>query len=68
MELIVFVCLVANAAVCEEQHLSVALEPVPQSLCMAKAMPHLAQWAGDHPQFVIKKWRCAVPGMDGREI
>ncbi len=68
MELIVFVCLAANAAVCEEQHLSVAMEPVPQSLCMVKAMPHLAQWAGDHPQFIIKKWRCGVPGEDGRDI
>jgi hypothetical protein len=68
VELVVFVCLAANVATCEEQHLSVALEPVPQSTCMMKAMPYLAKWAGDHPQFVIKKWRCAVAGADGEDI
>lgn len=68
MEIVVFVCLAANAAVCEEQHVSVALEPVPQTTCMMKAMPYLAQWAGEHPRYVIKKWRCAVPGVDGQQI
>jgi hypothetical protein len=67
VELVVFVCLAANVAICEEHHVSVALEPVPNSICMMKAMPHLAKWAGEHPQYVIRKWRCAVPGMD-REI
>lgn len=68
MELVLMICLAATGASCEERHLSVALEPVPQSQCLVKAIPFLAQWAGEHPQYLIKRWRCAVAGTEGSDI
>lgn len=68
MELVLIICMLARGDVCEERHLSVAVEPVPNSVCMTKAIPYLAQWAGEHPTWVIKRWRCAVAGADGEDI
>lgn len=68
MELVLLICLAAQGAACEERHISVAVDPVPQSTCMTKAIPFLAAWAGEHPQWVIKRWRCAVAGTEGQRI
>jgi len=68
VQLVLIICMLTQAEVCEERHLSVGIEPVPGTVCMTKAIPYLAQWAGEHPKWVIKRWRCAVAGADGRSI
>jgi hypothetical protein len=68
VELVLIICLMSRGDTCEERHLSVALEPVAETVCMTKAIPYLAQWAGEHPQWKIKRWRCTVAGTEGRSI
>ena len=57
IELIVTVCAVASPATCEETHLTFTSAISPQQCTMA-AMPHIAQWVGDHPKWKAVKWRC----------
>ena len=33
-----------------------------------KAMPYIAQWAGEHPNLTVTRWRCVRPGAEGDKI
>ncbi|MFJ5487382.1 hypothetical protein ACIKTA_07065 [Hansschlegelia beijingensis] len=32
-------------------------------MCMVAAVPVLAEWAGDHPEWQISRWKCERPGQ-----
>ena len=66
VDLIVFVCALANPAACKEQHLVFDLQGS-LNACMMQAQPYLAQWADDHPDVRIMRWRCAWPDRGGQE-
>lgn len=67
VELIVMVCSTFAPGACSEKHF---LFETPGSLntCMMQALPYLAQWAGEHPNDRIAKWRCAWPSQEGRNL
>ena len=58
MDLVMLVCLAAQPAACREQRLEfVAAAPV---ACLTAAPAAIAQFAGDHPEFLPQpeRWRC----------
>jgi hypothetical protein len=36
--------------------------------CMMAAQPYIAQWIGEHPEWVTRKWTCGAPGARKRQI
>lgn len=67
VELIVVVCSILSQNVCSEKHF-VFESQGSLSNCMMEAQPHLAQWAGGHPNERIARWRCAWPDQEGRSL
>jgi hypothetical protein len=66
IELVFTVCLISSPDTCRERaHQLFNLTPV---ACMMKASPYLARWAGEHPGWMVTRWRCRTPGAGGREI
>jgi hypothetical protein len=60
MEIVITVCALLAPGTCEDRH--IGLDPEARltlSTCMMQSMPIVAQWAGEHPNWVIKRWRCA---------
>jgi hypothetical protein len=35
---------------------------------MMGAQPYIAQWIGNHPQWIARKWTCEYPGHEKRKI
>ncbi|WP_226579679.1 hypothetical protein [Acuticoccus sediminis] len=66
IQLVVAVCLNTNPSVCSEERFSFLEQTTPQS-CTMRAMPYLAQWAGEHPQYKIKSWKCSYPKADEQD-
>ena len=66
IQLVVAVCLNTNPNVCSEERISF-LEQTTQTACTMRAMPYLAQWAGDHPQYKIMGWKCSYPTVDEQD-
>jgi hypothetical protein len=64
VDLILAVCLFDNPGMCREEHLYFESHGSLQR-CMAEAIPALAQWAGEHPQWRIARFHCAW--VDGSE-
>lgn len=67
IDLILLACTIASPSACHEYHLLFQSSGSLQS-CMMQAPPYLAQWAGEHPAFQIKRWRCAWPGEEEGKI
>jgi hypothetical protein len=38
---------------------------MPAKYCTMKAQPVVAQWAGEHPQWEIKSWKCQSSTLNG---
>lgn len=67
VELIVVVCSMLSPGACSEKHF--LFETVGSlNTCMMQAQPYLAQWAGEHPNDRIAKWRCAWPEQEGKSL
>ena len=66
VDLIVLVCSLANPNACSERHLLFESQGSLRS-CMMQAEPYLAQWAGEHPNERIAKWRCAWPEAEDQK-
>jgi len=60
IDLILTICAVAQPSTCEEAHLQFAWSGSLQQCAMA-APPYIAQWAGEHPEWIAVRWRCAYP-------
>lgn len=59
MEIVLIVCAALAAAQCEER--SIPLDPearIEPATCIMQSMPLVAQWAGEHPKLVVKRWSC----------
>jgi hypothetical protein len=55
--LILSTCLVNDPAVCRDHKIVLSSQITPFQ-CMNSAMPHVAQWSEEHPQWRIVRWRC----------
>ena len=62
IELVLTVCAVAQANVCQEQHLPFAASGS-LAQCSMAAPPYIAQWIGEHPKWMAVRWRCEYPGQ-----
>ncbi|MCQ0990115.1 hypothetical protein [Jiella marina] len=60
IDLVLTVCMVANPANCKEERLSYQARAT-SAQCMMLSSPYVAAWAGDHPQWSVKRWRCEWP-------
>jgi hypothetical protein len=61
MELILTVCAASQPSLCEERHFPFLWNGSIRQ-CTAGAQPYIAQWAGEHPNWVPVRWHCDVPG------
>jgi hypothetical protein len=65
--LIMTVCSLATPTRCDEARLQFAPEGSLMQ-CMMQAQPYIAQWAGEHPNTRVTRWRCAYPDSEDRGI
>jgi hypothetical protein len=64
IEIILTVCAIANPANCENKYLQFSWDGSPNQ-CMMAAQPYIAQWIGQHPAWVARRWSCGYP--DGKK-
>lgn len=57
VDLILTVCALAHPGVCHDQHLLFQSHGSLRA-CMMQAEPYMAQWASEHPNVRIVRWRC----------
>lgn len=62
IELALIVCLSADPAKCKDVGLTYASESVTPQQCMMRAIPEVAKWTGEHPNWYVKKWSCRPAG------
>jgi hypothetical protein len=55
------VCAIANPANCEEKYLQFVWDGSINQ-CMMAAEPYIAQWIGQHPEWIAMRWTCDYPG------
>jgi hypothetical protein len=67
IEIILTVCAIANPSNCEEKYLQFTFDGSIQQ-CMMAAQPYIAQWIGNHPEWMATKWSCDYPGHEKRRI
>lgn len=61
IELVITVCAIAQADVCQDEHLQFTEASTPAQ-CARAAPPYIAQWLGEHPKWHAVRWHCEVPG------
>ena len=57
LSIILSACLIANPKQCQDFKIQVDFQ-MPAKYCPVRAQPVVAQWAGDHPQWQIERWKC----------
>ena len=57
ISIILSVCLLNDPAVCREQPIPLA-EQVDPRQCVLTAMPYVAQWGSEHPDWQIMRMSC----------
>ncbi|MBV8961924.1 MAG: hypothetical protein JOY97_02405 [Hyphomicrobiales bacterium] len=66
LEIVLTVCSLGNANICEDQRVivdsSVSLEK-----CAMQAEPMMAQWAVEHPNWTVTRWHCEYSGRQQRK-
>ncbi len=67
IEIVLTVCAVANPTACEERRLQFSFDGS-LTQCAMTAQPYIAQWIGDHPDLVARKWICQYPGKRKQDI
>ena len=60
VELVVLACLIAQPTHCETFHIPFAGEMVTPA-CVWQSQIHAAQWAGEHPEWLVKRVSCDMP-------
>jgi len=63
IELVVAVCMIDQPSQCKDVYLNFEGDSVTPQQCMMNGQIAMAEWAADHPNYVIKKWRCGVAGQ-----
>lgn len=64
IELVMVACLTATPAECREIRLGGVEGVVDQLSCRRMGMLEAARWAGDHPDWTIRSYRCGPPRQD----
>jgi hypothetical protein len=62
IELVVAVCLVDEPKRCKDVTLNFEGTSVSAGECMTTGQIEMAKWIGEHPNWVIQKWRCGTAG------
>ena len=57
VDLILAVCMIREPSTCREEHLYFESHGS-LSRCMIEAVPTLAKWAADHPEWRIARFHC----------
>ncbi len=63
IELVVAVCLIDQPSQCKDVHLNFEAQEVTHQQCMTFGQFEMAKWVGEHPNWVIQRWRCGVAGQ-----
>ncbi|MBV9432391.1 MAG: hypothetical protein JO137_11270 [Hyphomicrobiales bacterium] len=61
LEIVLTVCSLASAEICEDQRIVVDSR-VSLQKCVMEAEPTMAQWAVEHPDWTITRWHCEYSG------
>jgi hypothetical protein len=61
VELIVTICAISQPSHCQDKYLPFAWNGSLRQ-CVAGAQPYIAQWIGEHPQWIAVRWRCDYAG------
>ncbi len=59
--LIVTVCAASQPSLCEDRRFQIAWSGSLRQ-CAAGAEPYIAQWVGEHPNWVPVRWHCEYAG------
>ena len=59
VQLIVLACLAANPSHCESFTIPFQ-DPMDVNQCVWQSQVHAAEWSADHPDWVIKRFRCGL--------
>lgn len=62
LELVMLVCNVVNPTNCKNVPLIYGDESRSPYQCIMQAMPEMAKWAGQNPQWRVAKWTCRRAG------
>ena len=60
IELVVLACLLKDPSHCESFRIPFQME-MNIAQCVWQSQIHAAEWAGNHPDWLIKKFNCAMP-------
>jgi len=60
VELVVFACLIAQPQHCESFHIPFDREMATPT-CVWQSQINAAKWAGEHPQWIVKRLSCDMP-------
>lgn len=63
--LVMSVCLVGHLNRCEKRQIQISSSSL--DACLHKSPIYIAQWTGDNPKWVVRRWRCAWPGSGGQK-
>lgn len=62
IELVMAVCMIDQPARCRDVTLNFEADHVSTQQCFMNGQMAMAQWAGEHPNWVIQNWHCGVAG------
>ena len=63
IELVVGVCMIDQPSRCRDVTLNFEGERVTAQQCAMNGQIEIAKWIGEHPNWVIQKWRCGIAGQ-----
>lgn len=63
IELVFAVCMIDQPERCKDVTLNFEGDNVTPQQCMMNGQMEMAKWVGDHPNWVIRKWRCGAAGQ-----
>jgi hypothetical protein len=63
IEVVAAVCLLDTPSRCKDVTLNFEGDGVTPQQCMMMGQIEMAKWIGEHPQWVIRKWRCGIAGQ-----
>jgi hypothetical protein len=63
IELVIAVCMIDKPSHCKDVTLNFEGESISAAQCMSNSQIEMAKWIGEHPNWVIHKWRCGIAGQ-----
>jgi hypothetical protein len=67
IELVVTVCAISQPNLCEDKHFQLDFDGSPAQ-CAQQAQPYIAEWIGEHPKWLVSRWRCNYPDRLERRV